>query len=193
MGKKKLLGATAIGLLAGGMILWMGVTKALERFEQLAHGDVSRELRVAMYEDTWRIFRDHPWTGTGLGTLIVVYPRYESFYNGTTVDHAHNDFLEFLADTGLIGGVCGAFFVGLLFRRGFANFQIAAGSSTQALVVGPLIACAGLLLHSLVEFNFHIPSNAVIFLLLACMATADSIQLSFRREKGTLSRMEYES
>ena len=169
--RKQLLRAAAIGLLAGGMILWLGVTKALERFELLAHQGVNRELRVAMDKDTWRIFQDHPLMGTGLGTLIVVYPRYESFYNGTTVDHAHNDFLELLADTGLVGGVCGALFIGLLFRRGFANFQVAAGGSARALVAGPLVGCAGMLLHSFVDFNLHIPSNALIFLLLASLAT----------------------
>lgn len=171
MGRRQLLGATAISLLAGSLVLWLGVTRALERFEQLAHQGVSRELRVAMDEDTWRIFRDHPWTGTGLGTLVAVYPRYESFYNGTTVDHAHNDFLELLADTGLVGGFCGALFIGLLFRRGFADFQVAAGGTARALVAGPLVACAGMLLHSLVDFNLHIPSNALIFLLLAFLTT----------------------
>jgi len=168
---KQLVRATAIGLLAGGMILWLGVTKALERFELLAHQGVNRELRVAMDKDTWRIFQDHPLMGTGFGTLIAVYPRYESFYNGTTVDHAHNDFLELLADTGLVGGVCGALFIGLLFRRGLANFQVAAGGSARALVAGPLVGCAGMLLHSFVDFNLHIPSNALIFLLLASLAT----------------------
>jgi O-antigen ligase len=171
MGRKQLSVATAIGLLAGSLILWLGVTRALERFEQLTHQGVTQELRVAMDEDTWRIFRDHPWSGTGLGTLIAVYPRYESFYNGTTVDHAHNDFLELLADTGLVGGIFGALFIGLLFRRGFANFQAAAGGTARALVAGPLVACAGMLLHSLVDFNLHIPSNALIFLLLAFLLT----------------------
>jgi len=176
MGKKQLLGAMAVGLLAGGMMLWLGVAKALERFALLAHEGVSRELRVAMDEDTWRIFLDHPWTGTGLGTLIAVYPRYESFYNGTIVDHAHNDFLELLADTGLIGGFCGAFFIGVLFRQGFVNLRIAIGGAERALIVGPLVACLGLLLHSLVDFNFHIPSNALIFLLLACMSVTEPVR-----------------
>jgi O-antigen ligase len=173
MERRQLLGATAVGLLAGSMILWLGVTTALERFEQLAHQGVNRELRVALYRDTWRIFLDHPWTGTGLGTLIVVYPRYESFYNGTTVDHAHNDFLELLADTGLIGGLCGVHFVWLLFRRGVSNFRGATRGSARAAVLGPLVGCAGLLLHSLLDFNLHIPSNALIFLFLACLAAND--------------------
>jgi O-antigen ligase len=176
MGRKQVFGAMAIVLLTGGLILWLGVTRALERFEQLAHQGVNRDLRVAMDQDTWRIFRDYPWSGTGLGTLIAVYPRYESFYNGTTVDHAHNDFLELLADTGVAGGICGALFIGLLFRRGLGNFQVAAGGTARALVAGPLVACTGMLLHSLVDFNLHIPSNALIFLLLAFLATTRDAQ-----------------
>jgi O-antigen ligase len=172
MERKQLFAAIPIGLLAAGMILWLGVTNVVERFELLAHQDVSRELRVAMDQDTWRIFMDHPWTGTGLGTLIAIYPRYATFYNGTIVDHAHNDFLELLADTGLLGGLCGVFFVVVLLRRGFANFQIARDSQ-QALVAGPLVSCLGLLLHSLVDFNLHIPSNALVFLLLASVSTVE--------------------
>src|SRR5208283_2117003 len=99
IGRKQLLGATAIALVAGSFVVWLGVSKAIQRFEQLTHEGISRELRVSMYQDTGRIIFDHPWLGTGLGTLVAVYPRYASFYNGLTMDHAHNDYLELLADT----------------------------------------------------------------------------------------------
>ncbi len=160
-------------LLAGTFIVWLGVSRAIQRFEQLAHQGISQQLRLSMYRDTWRIFLDHPWTGTGLGTLVTVYPRYASFYNGKTVDHAHNDFLELLAETGVIGGLCGLSFIVLLFWRGFGNLQLARGAGARAIVAGPLVACVGLLLHSLLDFNLHIPSNALIFLLLAMVASAE--------------------
>ena len=38
-----------------------------------------------------------------------------------------------------------------------------------------LIACLGFLTHSLVDFNLHIPSNALIFLLLACMSVTEPV------------------
>jgi hypothetical protein len=56
------------------LIVWLGVTRALERFEQLAHQGVNRDLRVAMDQDTWRIFRDYPWSGTGPGDQMPVQP-----------------------------------------------------------------------------------------------------------------------
>ncbi|MGC2330313.1 MAG: O-antigen ligase family protein [Candidatus Acidiferrales bacterium] len=181
IGRKQLLGATAIALIAGTFIVWLGVSQAIERFEQLRGGGITRELRVSIYQDTWRIFLDHPWVGTGLGSLIAVYPRYASFYDGLTVDHAHNDYLELLADAGLVGGLCGLSFVGLLFWRGLANLQVAERAFARATLAGALAACAGLLVHSLVDFNLHIPSNALIFLLLACIATAGTEEPSHNR------------
>ena len=173
IGRKQVLGAAAIALVAGTFIVWLGVSRAIERFEQLTHGGITRDLRVSMYHDTWRIFVDHPWVGTGLGTLIDVYPRYASFFNGLTVDHAHNDYLELVADTGVLGGICGVSFIILLFWRGFANLQFAGRAALRAVTAGCLTACAGLLVHGLVDFNLHIPSNALIFLLLASTASTD--------------------
>jgi len=168
--RKQFLRTTAIVLLAGTFLIWLGVNKAIERFERLAREGVSGELRVSIYQDTWRIFRDYRWTGTGLGTLVTIYPRYASFYNGRTVDHAHNDFLELLSETGLIGGLCGLSFVTLLFWRGLGKLQRAEGSM-RAIGAGSLVACAGMLLHGLLDFNLHIPANALIFFLLGFTAT----------------------
>lgn len=83
-----------------------------------------------------------------------------------------NDYLELLADTGVVGGLCGLCFIVLVFWRGLANVQAAEGRFPRAIFAGSLVVCAGLLLHSLVDFNLHIPANALIFLLLAAVATA---------------------
>lgn len=171
MGGKQFAGVAALALLAGAFVVWLGVTAAIQRFEQLTPSEISKDRRVAIYGDTWRIFVDHPLAGTGLGTLIAVYPRYASFYNpGTVVDHAHNDYLELLADTGVAGGLCGLAFIVLLFRYALQNLQAAEGRFDRAFVAGSLTSCAGLLLHSLVDFNLQIPANALIFLVLAFLA-----------------------
>jgi hypothetical protein len=182
IGKRELLGAAAILLVAGTFIVWLGVSEAIERFEQLTHGGITRDLRISMYHDSWRIFVDHPWIGTGWGTLIAVYPRYASFFNGLTVDHVHNDYLELLAETGLLGGFCGVAFIALLFWRAFANLRFAERRFSRAMVAGSLAASGGLLVHSLVDFNLHIPSNALIFLLVASMATTDRKESSYHEQ-----------
>jgi O-antigen ligase len=182
-GRKQLLGAAGIAVLAGGFTFWLGVSAAVQRFEQLSRAGIARELRVSMYEDTWRIFADHPWVGTGLGTLVTVYPQYASFYDGRTVDHAHNDYLELLADTGLMGGLCGLSFIALLFWQGLKRLEDAEWGSARAIRAGSLAACVGILIHSLVDFNLHIPSNALLFLLFAGAATAKISEPSPLRHK----------
>jgi O-antigen ligase len=169
--KSQWLGAAALAVVAGAFTVWLGVSEAFQRFAQLTPGEISRNRRVSMYRDTWHIFQHHPWTGTGWGTLIVVYPRFESYYDGLVVDHTHNDFLELLADSGLAGGLCGLALVVALARKGLANRAASGDPFVRAMRAGALTACGGLLLHSLVDFNLRIPSNALLFLLLAAMAT----------------------
>jgi O-antigen ligase len=169
-GKKQLLKAVGLALVAGLLAAWLGVGWTVERFESSTPGEISRDRRVSMFRDTWQIFLHHPWAGTGLGTLETVYPRYESHYGGLVVDHAHNDYLELLADTGLVGGVCVLAFIALLFQRALSNLRSAKNLVSRSFYAGALVACTGLLVHSLVDFNMHIPANALLFLLLAGLA-----------------------
>ena len=55
IGRKQLLGAVAVALVAGSFVFWLGVGKAIQRFEQLTHRGISGELRVSIYQDTWPI------------------------------------------------------------------------------------------------------------------------------------------
>ncbi len=171
--RTRLVGAGFLVIfLAGAFVVWLGVGHTFERFAQLWTSDLSQERRLMMLEDSWRIFLDHPGAGTGAGTLVTVYPQYASFDDARLVDHAHNDYLELLAETGIVGGLCALAFVVLLFRRALASLQSDQSAFILAARTGALVACSGLLLHSLVDFNLHIPSNALLFALLASLATS---------------------
>jgi O-antigen ligase len=174
--KRQLLMAGGLALVAVILAVWLGLGWTVERFEHSRPGDLSRDRRVSIYRDAWKIVRDHPWTGTGLGTLQIVFPRYESYYDGLVVDHAHNDYLEMLAETGVLGGACMLGFIVLLAWRGLSNLRAAISPDSRSLYSGALVGCTGLLIHSMVDFNLHIPSNALLFLLLAAMATCGATE-----------------
>jgi O-antigen ligase len=158
------------------MVSWLGVKQVLERFSSLQTLEVSVGKRASMRGDTWRIFLDHPWTGTGLGTLQAVYPRYETLYDGKIVNHTHNDYLEALAETGLLGGLCSAWFLGILFLESLRRLRESSHSFAAALHLSGLVGCTGFLVHSLVDFNLHIPANALLFFLMANLATSDFVR-----------------
>jgi O-antigen ligase len=155
--------------------------------------EVTSGKRASMRLDTWRIFREHPWTGAGLGTLQTVFPAYETQYDAKVVNHSHNDYLEALAETGIVGAACCAWFLGVLFFRSLRRLLLQDKSFSAALHLSGLVACTGFLVHSLVDFNLHIPGNALLFFLMANLATADifspALQAPARRRDVDLAEI----
>jgi O-antigen ligase len=168
--KKVLAAAALIVTLAALLVSWLGIGAALDRFAMYKKLEASEGRRAEMLHDSLRIFRDHSLIGTGVGTLQEVFPLYESLYDGLVVNHSHNDYAEALAETGALGGACGLVFLVCLFWMAWKILSIPGDPRSFAYHSGALVACLGLLVHAGVDFNFHIPSNAVIFLLQAALA-----------------------
>ncbi len=170
--RKELVAAGLVVVLAIALVSWLGVGRALERFASYKSLEVSEGRRSEMLHGTWRVFLDHPIAGTGLGTLQEVFPLYETIYDGLVVNHSHNDYAEALADTGALGGLFGLGFLVLLAWTGWKALVAEREVMNLAYHAGALVACFGLLVHATVDFNFHIPSNALVFLLQAALATS---------------------
>lgn len=134
--------------------------------------DFTFSRRNSMARAAKNIFVDHPVKGVGLGALAAVYPRYENTYDGLIVEHVHNDYLEGLAETGIAGGLCGFAFLWLLFGECRTSFIAPQGHFSRGLHAGAIAAVCGLLFHSLIDFNLHIFSNAVLFLVQVFLATS---------------------
>jgi hypothetical protein len=171
-GQHVLIGGIML-LLALLLVSWLGVKQVLDRFSSLQSLEVTNGKRASMRLDTWHIFLEHPWAGTGLGTLQTVFPRYETNYDGKIVNHSHNDYLEGLAETGVAGGICAAWFLGALFFVSLRQLLQRDKPFAAALHLSGLVGCSGFLVHSLVDFNLHIPGNALLFLLMAHLATGE--------------------
>ena len=171
-GGKQLLAGGAVLLLVVLLISWLGVRQITQRFSAMQSLEITSGKRASMRADTWRIFLDHPILGTGLGTIQVVFPPYESLYDGKIVNHTHNDYLEALAETGVLGGLCCVWFLGALFANALPRVAPANRSFAAALQFSALLGCLGFLVHSLWDFNLHIPINAALFFVWSYLATA---------------------
>jgi O-antigen ligase len=171
--EKKILGAAALILtLAALLVSWLGIGAALDRFASYKKLETSEGRRAEMLHDSLHIFQDHRIWGTGMGTLQEVFPLYETAYDGLVVNHSHNDYAEALAETGAIGGLCGLVFLVMLFWMSWKILNVEGDPRSFAYHAGALVACLGLLVHAGVDFNFHIPSNALIFLLQSVLASS---------------------
>ena len=88
------------------------------------------------------------------------------------MNHAHNDYLEALVETGVVGGLCCLWFIAVLFIEAVRGLKELGSSFGAALNLAGLMGCCGILVHSLVDFNLHIPANALLFFVAAHLATA---------------------
>jgi O-antigen ligase len=181
------VGATLL-LLASGFVVWLGAGRALARFQAYQKLEVTEARRAEMLRDSWRILVDHPIVGTGVGTLEDVFPRYETLYDGSIVNHTHNDYVEALAETGVIGGLVGTCFLVFFFRGAWGRILEATNRLDLALHIGAFSACCALLAHSLVDFNLHIPSNALLFLIQCGLATSATPSRAVRRSEAYMGQ-----
>jgi O-antigen ligase len=110
--KRILLATLSVIILAVIMILWIGPEDTVDRFQML--GDMVRffikeksilsELRPHMWKDTFSLIKDYPLFGVGLSNYAYVFPKYRTFfYHARLLRYAHNDYLHFVSEMGVLG------------------------------------------------------------------------------------------
>jgi len=134
--------------------------------------DTHDPARWLIHRDSIRMFAAHPFLGSGFGTFATAFPRYRVFYDGFFVNYAHDDYLQLLLETGLAGFGVAVWFVVVLYREGLRNLRSARLSQAAVISIAALAGCTGLLVHSFMDFNLHIPANAALFYVLCTIATA---------------------
>lgn len=129
--------------------------------------------RAHFWSVALNIIKAYPITGSGLGSFGVIYTRFDSRNGSLRLEQAHNDYLQTLSDGGIIGAVLGLWFIGILFRRGFARRETH-DRFRRGVITGALAGCFAVLVHSFFDFTLHTTANALLFLILAALATQDS-------------------
>lgn len=174
--------ALIIGLFVGVVLL--GGEDALSRFVGTVNSDDPTTGRAHFWSVTLDIIKAHPVVGTGLGAFPVVYTRYDSRNGLYRLEQAHNDYLQILSDGGIVGGILALGFVIMLFRMGFARRE-SRDEFRSGVALGALAGCFAVLVHSFFDFTLHITANALLFLVLAALATMNGRveQVSSRRRR----------
>lgn len=111
-----------------------------------------------------------PW-GAGWGSYAAVFPRFQPATVVGTANYAHNDYAQLLFEGGIFALLLAAAFAWLAATRALqlVRSALARGRLRREEMASALcgLGLLGFLLHSLVEFNMHIPANAIAAALLA--------------------------
>ena len=163
-----LAAALIFGLFLGVMLL--GGEFSLNRFIDSVNTDDPTTGRAHFWSVTLEMIKANPVLGTGLGAYGVMYTRYDTRNGLFRLEQAHNDYLQVFSDAGVVGGALALAFVVLLFYRGFVRAR-SRDNFRRGVALAALGGCFGVLVHSFFDFTLHTTSNALLFLVLAALAT----------------------
>jgi len=146
---------------------WFGLEKVAERLEKTSTDTEQRD-EVALY--TLNQWSDYFITGSGGGTYHYIFPKYRGFEIKPHYYHAHNDILEFAAETGIIGIVLLISIVLLSLFTAIKALSLRRESLMIGLAFTATMAILALSIHSFVDFNLQVPANAATFMVILALA-----------------------
>jgi putative inorganic carbon (hco3(-)) transporter len=146
---------------------WFGVERTIQRIEQTSITKFDERGDASAY--AMRMFGDYPAFGTGGGTFYTAFTRYRGRDIEKFFDHAHNDYVQVLSETGAIGAVLAG--LAVLASYGCALLALARRRDPVArgVAFGVVMGTTSLAIHSAVDFNLQIPANALVFSILLAL------------------------
>ncbi|MBF6569637.1 MAG: O-antigen ligase family protein [Candidatus Binataceae bacterium] len=139
-------------------------------------------IRPIVWRDSLDMVRDYPLFGVGLGGWPEIFPHYQTGpWNEYYFREAHNDYLQYITETGLLGVVALIWFFGLAARKCLSS-RHSILPTDWPVVFALALALAAMAFHELVDFCLHIPANALLFTLLFALA----VRLAIVRKEGGL-------
>lgn len=160
-------------LLLGCFILVAGLfdTSLSERLiSAFSASDTSSNMRLGIWESTLAMIVDHPLMGIGWGVYWQVYPQYDFFIQNDAVKivHAHNMYLNFAAEIGIIGMVL---FVAIMFKHlvlALSNTHLRESNLLNGIVLGAGLAILAMAINGFTDYVlFNIELSMLFWLVCA--------------------------
>ena len=161
---------------------WFGVEKLANRLEQTAlvksvtdttSGPVATEESVEKRLDASKygleMIKDYPLIGVGPGAWPVAFPRYRGQDLATFFYDAHNDFVQFAAESGLIGFVLLGVIVLWSYLVAIRAHYKRRDPVMRGLSFASIMGILSIMIHSSVDFNLQIPANTMYFMVLLAL------------------------
>jgi O-antigen ligase len=166
--RRRLAAALCLCLLAGVAIVWSGPDVVAGRFAAADWGEFNN--RKGAWVDAWSVAREFPLTGTGLNTYwaaALFYQRHETAY---FFAQAHNDYLQLVAEGGLLVVVPALVCLIVLVKDVRAAMARADRDTAGWLRAGAVASLVAVAFQETVEFSLQMPANAALFALVCALA-----------------------
>lgn len=155
-----------IGLITGSLFAMFGYEKVADRLDNW-----NSDERLAVWQANWRIIKDFPLFGTGLGSHAEALPLYfDPPFAEVEFTHAENSYLQVASESGLCGFALAL--AAVTFCAVWCGRTLCSQADARIRVLAAVVSAslAGNVLHACVDFIWFVPGLMVITLLLAACA-----------------------
>lgn len=150
---------------------WFGLQRLVDRLEST---ELTAETRWMQIEEYRPVVETYLWTGAGLGNFSLAYAPYQRPDLDLRYEHAHNDYAQFLIETGVVGILILAAFVCLHLWHALKVLINRRRTLPAAVAFSALMALLSIGFHSFAEFCLQIPAIAAGLIVLLALAIARS-------------------
>jgi len=146
--------------------------------ELFAHEQFDDDARFALWKPALQLWQENVWWGIGPNHFNYRFRQYRPEAVQLQPDRVHNDYLNVLTDWGLAGAALVTVGLVLLVAGVVKTWRVVCGSPGDlgnrrsnkfAFVLGASLGLLAILFHSAVDFNLHIPANAILAVALAAL------------------------
>lgn len=166
---RKLAVAAAVGAVLIGALAWAGAAPLVSKFGRMT-SDVSAAGRAAIWRDALQIFHDFPVFGSGLGTFGRLMLVYESAGQHVFYTEAHNDYLQILAEGGLLVSAAALALILVIARTAVYRLSRDSDPVSNWIRFGAVAGLIGIATQSIVEFSLQMPGITALCTLIMAIA-----------------------
>jgi O-antigen ligase len=177
--RRRWVGVGMVAALVLAAFVFLPPERLIQRFSEFVSTDgLPGEGRTGLWAETIPLVRAYPVFGCGLGGYETAFWKFKVSGILVTDDFVHNDYLQLLAELGLVGFVIGAALAFSVVRMALRGAVKSSDPEARYIAVACIGALSAIALHSLADFNLYIPSNAMLLAWIAGIAVAVELRKS---------------
>lgn len=151
--------------------IFVGGESSLTRIAETAKSDDFSANRFHIWKVTLDVIVANLPFGAGIGAYAAAYTQFDTMNGMGRVEQAHNDYLQILADAGVVGLILGIAFIGGFFRIGMKSVRTD-NVYRRGIALGAMTGCFSILVHSIFDFVLHTTAISLTFLTLLTLVVA---------------------